>query len=74
MISLVKKGRSEESKSVFKANIIFIYRIFGYNVWKLGAKFNPSRALYLYIGSIIILFEPKIAVKVGTINLNALRI
>ena len=73
MISLIKKGRSKENKSIFKANIVLIRRAFGYYVWKLGAKFNPNRALYSYIDSIVILFEPKIAAKVDIINLNALR-
>ena len=32
MISLVRKGGSEENKSVFKANIVFICGAFGYYV------------------------------------------
>ena len=32
MISLVKKGGSEESKNIFKVNIVLIRRIFEYYV------------------------------------------
>ena len=32
MISLIKEGKSEKNKSIFKANIVFIRGIFGYYV------------------------------------------
>ena len=32
MISLVKKNKSEENKSIFKANIVFIRKTFGHYV------------------------------------------
>ena len=32
MISLVKKNRSEKSKSIFKTNIVFIRKAFGHYV------------------------------------------
>ena len=32
MILLVRKGKSEENKSIFKINIVFIRKAFGYYV------------------------------------------